>query len=234
VHRGAGGAFTLSNGNDLRTGRDRRRSRCGQVRTPAVLLLQRTQQFSGGSSQVPRGAPYVGADHARSLRRQERQVLDAPLPHSDRRLDANRATAGNNIVRTALQAMAAVLGGTQSLHTNSFDEALALPTEQSVRIALRTQQIIAYESGAPQTIDPLAGSYYVESLTNQIEADARSYIEKIGSHAATESIEPADSSSRNPNAAYRCQQAGPIAKKDRRRSNGFISTTTKPIPLQHN
>ena len=74
-----------------------------------------------------------------------------------------------NIVRTALQAMAAVLGGTQSLHTNSFDEALALPTEQSARIALRTQQIIAYESGAPQTIDPLAGSYYVESLTNQIE-----------------------------------------------------------------
>ena len=85
----------------------------------------------------------------------------------------------NNIARTALQAMAAVLGGTQSLHTNSFDEALALPTEQSVRIALRTQQIIAYESGAPQTIDPLAGSYYVESLTNQIEAGARGYIDKI-------------------------------------------------------
>jgi methylmalonyl-CoA mutase N-terminal domain/subunit len=85
----------------------------------------------------------------------------------------------NNIARTALQAMAAVLGGTQSLHTNSFDEALALPTEQSARIALRTQQIIAYESGAPQTIDPLAGSYYVESLTNQIEAGARGYLDKI-------------------------------------------------------
>src|SRR5512146_1519656 len=70
----------------------------------------------------------------------------------------------NNIVRTALQALAAVLGGTQSLHTNSFDEALALPTEQSARIALRTQQIIAYESGVPQTIDPLGGSYYVEAL----------------------------------------------------------------------
>src|SRR5499427_4548939 len=69
----------------------------------------------------------------------------------------------NNIVRTALQALSAVLGGTQSLHTNSFDEALALPTEQSARIALRTQQIIAYESGAPQTIDPLAGSYYIET-----------------------------------------------------------------------
>src|SRR5258708_1072260 len=75
----------------------------------------------------------------------------------------------NNIVRTALQAMAAVLGGAQSLHTNSYDEALALPTEASARIALRTQQVIAFESGAPMTVDPLAGSYYVESLTNEIE-----------------------------------------------------------------
>src|SRR5258706_2617701 len=75
----------------------------------------------------------------------------------------------NNIARTAIQALAAVLGGTQSLHTNSYDEALALPTEPAARIALRTQQVIAYESGAPQTVDPLAGSYYVESLTNEIE-----------------------------------------------------------------
>src|SRR5271169_4090575 len=91
----------------------------------------------------------------------------------------------NNIVRTALQGMAAVLGGTQSLHTNSFDEALALPTEQSARIALRTQQIIAYESGAPQTVDPLAGSYYIESLTDQIEAGARSYLDKIDAMGGT-------------------------------------------------
>src|SRR6266513_1375444 len=85
----------------------------------------------------------------------------------------------NNIVRTAIQAMAAVLGGTQSLHTNSYDEALALPTEQAARVALRTQQIVAYESGAPQTIDPLAGSYYVESLTNEIEKRAAEYLGKI-------------------------------------------------------
>jgi methylmalonyl-CoA mutase N-terminal domain/subunit len=85
----------------------------------------------------------------------------------------------NNIVRTAIQALAAVLGGTQSLHTNSYDEALALPTEQAARIALRTQQVIAYESGAPQTIDPLAGSYYVESLTNEIEKRAAEYLGKI-------------------------------------------------------
>lgn len=85
----------------------------------------------------------------------------------------------NNIVRVAIQTLAAVLGGTQSLHTNSKDEALALPTEDSVRVALRTQQIVGYESGAADTIDPLAGSYYVESLTNKIEKEAIELIEKI-------------------------------------------------------
>jgi methylmalonyl-CoA mutase N-terminal domain/subunit len=85
----------------------------------------------------------------------------------------------NNIMRVTIQALAAVLGGTQSLHTNSRDEALALPTEDSVRIALRTQQVIAYESGAADSIDPLAGSYLVESLTDQIEEKAMAYIKKI-------------------------------------------------------
>jgi len=85
----------------------------------------------------------------------------------------------NNIVRVTLQALAAVLGGTQSLHTNSRDEALALPTEDAVRIALRTQQIIAYESGVGDTVDPLAGSYYVESMTNTLEKAAVVYLNKI-------------------------------------------------------
>ncbi len=85
----------------------------------------------------------------------------------------------NNIVRVAVQALAAVMGGTQSLHTNSMDEALALPTEQAVQVALRTQQMIAYESGVADTIDPLAGSYFVESLTDQLEAKAAAYIAKI-------------------------------------------------------
>jgi methylmalonyl-CoA mutase N-terminal domain/subunit len=85
----------------------------------------------------------------------------------------------NNIVRVTIQALAAVLGGTQSLHTNSMDEALALPTEEAVQVALRTQQIIAYESGAADMIDPLAGSYYVESLTDEIEARARDYLARI-------------------------------------------------------
>jgi methylmalonyl-CoA mutase N-terminal domain/subunit len=85
----------------------------------------------------------------------------------------------NNIVRVAYQALAAVLGGTQSLHTNSFDEALALPTEEAVRVALRTQQIVASETNVADTIDPLAGSYLIESLTSQIEDGAKKYIAKI-------------------------------------------------------
>jgi methylmalonyl-CoA mutase N-terminal domain/subunit len=85
----------------------------------------------------------------------------------------------NNIVRTAIEALAGVLGGTQSLHTNSFDEALALPTEQAVRVALRTQQIIAEETGVANTIDPLAGSYFVEALTDRMEQIAYEYFAKI-------------------------------------------------------
>ena len=96
----------------------------------------------------------------------------------------------NNVVRVAVQSMAAVLGGTQSLHTNGFDEALALPTEEAARIALRTQQVIAYESGVPESVDPLAGSYMVEALTDEVEAKAWEYINKIdamgGSVAAIE------------------------------------------------
>jgi methylmalonyl-CoA mutase, N-terminal domain len=84
-----------------------------------------------------------------------------------------------NIVRTALEALAAVLGGTQSLHTNSFDEALALPTENAVRLALRTQQVIAHETGVTNTIDPLGGSWYLEDLTNRLEAEAYDYFERI-------------------------------------------------------
>ena len=85
----------------------------------------------------------------------------------------------NNIVRVTVQALAAVLGGTQSLHTNGFDEALALPTEEAARIALRTQQIVAFESGATMTVDPLGGSHYVEALTNEVEEKAWEYIHKI-------------------------------------------------------
>jgi methylmalonyl-CoA mutase N-terminal domain/subunit len=91
----------------------------------------------------------------------------------------------NNIVRTTLEALSAVLGGTQSLHTNGYDEALSLPTEKAARIALRTQQILAHESGVPQVADPLGGSYYVEALTDQIEAEADAIFARIESLGGT-------------------------------------------------
>ncbi len=140
----------------------------------------------------------------------------------------------NNIVRTALQAMSAVLGGTQSLHTNSFDEALALPTEQSARIALRTQQIIAYESGAAQTIDPLAGSYYVEALTNQIEANALAYLEKIDAMGGMlKAIERGFVQQEIQNAAYEYQKAVDDKQAVVVGVNSFHLDEEKPIPLLH-
>ncbi|MBI2758111.1 MAG: methylmalonyl-CoA mutase family protein [Chloroflexi bacterium] len=114
----------------------------------------------------------------------------------------------NNVVRVALQALSAVLGGTQSLHTNSMDEALWLPTEKSVRVALRTQQIIAYESGAADSIDPLAGSYLIEYLTDEIEKQATDYIAKIdGMGGALTAIERGYMQNEIQNAAYAAQQA---------------------------
>src|SRR3974390_1215125 len=140
----------------------------------------------------------------------------------------------NNIVRTALQALAAVLGGTQSLHTNGFDEALALPTEQSARIALRTQQIIAYESGAPQTIDPLAGSYYIEALTNQIEAGAREYLDKIDAMGGTlKAIERGYVQAEIQKAAYETPQAVDRLEAVVVGVNAFGIDEEKPILLQH-
>jgi methylmalonyl-CoA mutase N-terminal domain/subunit len=119
--------------------------------------------------------------------REMRETYGARRPES-MRLRFHTQTAGvsltaqqplNNIVRTTLEALAGVLGGTQSLHTNSFDEALALPTEEAVRLALRTQQIIAAESGATSTIDPLGGSYFVEKLTDELEEEAYRYFDRI-------------------------------------------------------
>ena len=139
----------------------------------------------------------------------------------------------NNIVRTAIQALAAVMGGTQSLHTNAYDEALALPTEQAARIALRTQQIIAYESGAPQTIDPLAGSYQVETLTNEIEKHAAEYLGKIEALGGMlKAIERGYVQQEIQNAAYAYQQA-----VDRKQAivvgvNRFTVEGEKSIPIQ--
>jgi methylmalonyl-CoA mutase, N-terminal domain len=138
----------------------------------------------------------------------------------------------NNIVRTALQALSAVLGGTQSLHTNSFDEALALPTEEAARIALRTQQIIAFESGVPQTIDPLAGSYYLESLTDEIERRATEYLDRVeGLGGMLKAVERGYVQQEIQNAAYEYQQ-----KVDRSEAvvvgvNGFTVEEERAVPI---
>jgi len=114
----------------------------------------------------------------------------------------------NNVVRVTIQALSAVLGGTQSLHTNSMDEALWLPTEKAVRVALRTQQIIAYESGVADSVDPLAGSYLIEYLTDEIEKGAQEYISKIDDMGgALQSIEKGFMQNEIQNAAYAAQQA---------------------------
>ena len=113
----------------------------------------------------------------------------------------------NNVVRTALQALAAVLGGTQSLHTNAMDEALGLPTEAAARVALRTQQVIAHETGVADTVDPLAGSYYVEALTDAVESGARAYLEKIDAlGGAVAAIERGFQQREIHEAAYRWQR----------------------------
>jgi methylmalonyl-CoA mutase N-terminal domain/subunit len=137
----------------------------------------------------------------------------------------------NNIARVTVQTMAAVLGGTQSLHTNGYDEALSLPTEEAARIALRTQQIVAYESGAVDTVDPLAGSYFVESLTNEVEQKAWDLIGKIdamgGAVAATEAGFVQDEIARS---AYDYQRNIERSEKIIVGVNKFTIEHEQPIP----
>jgi methylmalonyl-CoA mutase, N-terminal domain len=145
----------------------------------------------------------------------------------------------NNIVRTTLQALAAVMGGTQSLHTNGFDEALALPTEQAARIALRTQQILAHESGVAQTVDPLAGSYYVESLTDEIERRADEYLKTIAGfdkdsrgYGMLRAIEQGYVQREIQNAAYEYQKAVDEKAAIVVGVNEFASEDEAQVPIQ--
>jgi methylmalonyl-CoA mutase N-terminal domain/subunit len=141
--------------------------------------------------------------------------------------------AENNIMRVTLQAMAAVLGGTQSLHTNGFDEALSLPTENAARIALRTQQIVAFESGVVDTVDPLGGSYFIEELTNTIEAEAWNYILKIDAMGGSvNAIEQGYIQKEIADASYRYQKD--IESKDKIivGVNNFISDAVNPPILR--
>ena len=137
----------------------------------------------------------------------------------------------NNVVRTAMQALAAVLGGTQSLHTNSRDEAYATPSEEAVTIALRTQQLLAYENGIVDSVDPLAGSYLVESMTDTIEAEASDYIEKIdGMGGAMHAIEQGFPQREIQDSSYRYQKAVEAGEKVIVGVNKFVSTYAK-LPL---
>ncbi len=137
----------------------------------------------------------------------------------------------NNIVRTAIEALAAVLGGTQSLHTNSYDEALALPTEEAVTVALRTQQMIAHETGVTNTVDPLGGSYFIEALTDQMELRAYEYFRKIdelgGMVAATKLNYPQREIA---DAAFALQQEIDAGERVVVGVNSFIATDEQPIP----
>jgi methylmalonyl-CoA mutase, N-terminal domain len=144
----------------------------------------------------------------------------------------------NNVVRTTLQALAAVLGGTQSLHTNGFDEALSLPTENAARIALRTQQILAHESGTAQTVDPLAGSFYVESLTSEIEQRADAYMATIarfdlgGKYGMLRAIERGYVQREIQNAAYEYQRAVDANEAIVVGVNEFTSEQEVAVPIQ--
>jgi methylmalonyl-CoA mutase, N-terminal domain len=139
----------------------------------------------------------------------------------------------NNIVRTALEAMAAVLGGTQSLHTNSFDEALALPTERAVKIALRTQQVIGYETGVANVADPLGGSYYVESLTDELERAALDYLDRIEAlGGAVPAIEAGFYQDQIHEAAFRIQQGIESGERVIVGVNRFVDAEERPVELQ--
>jgi methylmalonyl-CoA mutase N-terminal domain/subunit len=138
----------------------------------------------------------------------------------------------NNIIRTATEALAAVLGGTQSLHTNSLDEVLALPSDFAVNIALRTQQILAEETGVINTIDPLAGSYFVEALTNEIEEKAWEYIEKIDKMGGMlAAIDKGFPQTEIANAAYNFQQQIDRGEKVMVGANKYVTDEETPIEL---
>ena len=165
----------------LRRGSRGGRPRCRRVRRPPVVLLQQPHRLLRGDRQVPGRSTHLGAVDEGALRRAattESWKLRFHTQTAGVSLTAQQPEI--NIARVALQALAAVLGGTQSLHTDSYDEALALPTEKAARIALRTQQIVAHETGVTNVADPLGGSPYVEWMTDEMERQA----EEVFAHLA--------------------------------------------------
>ena len=225
-------AFTLRDGMEYVEWAHAPRPARGRIRPAALLLLQRAQRFLRRNRQIPRRSPHLVQSHDRAL--QVRKSAHAWALRFHTQTAGCSLTAQqpmNNVVRTAIQALAAVLGGTQSLHTNSLDEAWALPTEFAATIALRTQQIIAHETGVTNTVDPLGGSYFVETLTNEVESGAWDYIRRIdamgGMVAAIEKSYPQREIAE---ASYRYQMAVDKKEKIIVGVNDFV-TKEKPLDI---
>ena len=173
-------AFTLGERPRIRSARHRGGYGRGRVRTPAFLLLRQPPGLL--SRRSPSSVRRAVSGRARCAKSLAQKIRSRGCCGSTRRPPGVSLTAQqpeNNIVRTAFEALAAVMGGTQSLHTNSMDETLSLPTEKAVKIALRTQQIIAEEIEVAHVADPLAGSYFVEATTNRLEEEAEAYFREI-------------------------------------------------------
>ena len=221
---GRAGAGVHAQGRpDLRRAGDRARPRRRRVRAAPELLLQRADRLLRGDRQVPRRAAHLGARAARDVRREGRASWLMRFHTQTAGVSLTAQQPLNNIVRTAIEALAGVLGGTQSLHTNSYDEALALPTEKAVRIALRTQQIIAQETGVTNTIDPLGGGYFVEALTDRLEAQAYEYFAKIDELGGmVEAVKRGFPQREIADAAFELQQ-----RDRRRRAPSSASTPTR-------
>ena len=185
-------AFTLANGFAYVEAALAAGQKVDEFAAEAELLLQRAHRLLRGDREVPSGAPHLGPVDARALRRAARRARASSA--STPRPPASSLTAQQpevNIVRTAIEALAGVLGGTQSLHTNSMDEVLALPTERAARIALRTQQVIAHETGVANVADPLGGSWFVEALTDELEREAEAvfaYLDELGEGSILEGV----------------------------------------------
>ena len=192
-------------------------------------------RFLRRDREVPRRAPDVGADHdASGSTRRTRGRCDAALPHTDRGMRRSpRSSRRTTSSAPPLEALAAVLGGTQSLHTNSFDEALALPTEHAAKIALRTQQVIGYETGVASVVDPLGGSYFVESLTDELERRAQDYVERIDRMGgAVAAIEGGFYQEQIHEAAFRIQQGIESGERVVVGVNRFVDPEERPVELQ--
>ncbi len=197
------------------------------------LLLRGLERAVRGGRQVPRGAPDVGPHRRDRFGARNERSMMCRFHTQTAGSSLTAQSIDNNVVRTTLQALAAVLGGTQSLHTNARDEALALPTEPSARLALRTQQILAHEAGVTETPDPLAGSYFVESLTDELERAATEYLDEIDAMGGTlAAIEAGYQQRQIQEAAYRRQRAVESGDEVVVGVNRFVDGPAPAPPLQ--